>query len=99
MPRERWLFRDLSTAMFTTHVNRNRHLLEAALEFVLAGGFIDLTASGDSEPLDKQVMSIEDAVDLFLEKQIPLDHLTDCFALGRRMMAEGQLIAKGTFSP
>ena len=184
MPRERWLFRDLSTAMFTTHVNRNRHLLEAALEFVLAGGFIDLTASGDSEPLDKQVVSIEDAVALFLEKQIPLDHitissdsngslpvfdekgellgltiatqkglltkfrtlvqknilniqnslkffssnpayfyklnqkgeikpgkdadlllldsnfnLTDCFALGRRMMAEGQLIAKGTFSP
>lgn len=166
-----------------THVNRNRQLLEEAVEFVLAGGFIDLTASGDSEPLDKQTVSIEDAVALFLENQIPLDHvtissdsngslpvfdgkgellgltiatqkgllakfrtlvqknilslqdslklfstnpahfyklnqkgeikpgkdadlllldknfnLTDCFAVGRRMMADGQLIAKRTFS-
>ena len=166
-----------------THVNRNRQLLEEAMEFVLAGGFIDLTASGDSEPPDKQSVSVENAVALFLEKQISLDHitissdsngslpvfdakgelqgltiatqkgllakfrtlvqnkilsfqdslklfstnpahfykfhqkgeikagkdadlllldqnlnLTDCFALGRRMMAEGKLIAKGTFS-
>jgi beta-aspartyl-dipeptidase (metallo-type) len=172
------------TQVIPTHVNRNRQLLEEAMAFVLAGGFIDLTASGDSEPLGKQGVSIEDAVALFLEKQIPLDHitissdsngslpvfdekgellgltiatqkgllakfrtlvqknilslqdslklfstnparfyklnqkgdikpgkdadlllldqnynLTDCFALGRRMMAEGQLIAKGTFSP
>ena len=171
------------TQVIPTHVNRNRQLMEEAIEFVLAGGFIDLTASGDSEPPDKQGVSIEDALALFLEKQIPLDritissdsngslplfdargelqgltiatqkgllakfrtlvqnkilslqdslklfstnpahfykfhqkgeikpgkdadlllldknlNLTDCFALGRRMMAGGKLFAKGTFS-
>jgi hypothetical protein len=36
-----------------------------------------------------------DADLLFLDKNL---NLTDCFALGRGMMAEGKLIAKGTFS-
>jgi len=172
------------TQIIPTHVNRNRELLAEAVEFVLAGGFIDLTAGTASEPLDTRGVSIEDAMALFLEKQVPLDritissdsngslpifdekgrltgltvatqkdllikfrtlvqknilslpdalklfstnparfyklnqkgeiragmdadlllldknlNLTDCFALGRRMMAEGKLKAKGTFSP
>ena len=37
----------------------------------------------------------KDADLLLLDKNL---NLTDCFALGRRMMAGGKLFAKGTFS-
>jgi len=173
-----------STQVIPTHVNRNRQLLEEAIEFVLSGGYMDLTAGIGMDSQDKMGVSTEESILLCLEKQAPLSHitissdsngsipvfdeqgkllsltiatqkdllekfrtlvqkdilslqdsvrlfstnsahfynlnqkgeikagkdadlllfdkdqnLTDCFALGRRMLAEGKLMAKGTFTP
>lgn len=167
-----------------THVNRNPALLEEGIDFTLQGGYIDLTAGIDPEPIDDNVRSIAAAIQLCLEKKVPLTqitissdsngsmphfdkngnfvgltiatqesllrnfrfliqkkilkaedaiklfstnvssfyklnqkgeikvgkdadlilldkdyNLTDSFAMGRTMMTEGKLIAKGTFSP
>ena len=172
------------TQVIPTHVNRNRQLLDEAIEFVLSGGYMDLTTGVGIEPHDKVGVSVEEALVLCLEKQVPLQritvssdsngsvpvfdeagklivltiatqkdllktfqsliknnivavkdsarlfstnsahfyelqqkgkiqegkdadlilfdrdyNLTDCFALGRRMMAEGKLIVKSTFGP
>jgi beta-aspartyl-dipeptidase (metallo-type) len=172
------------TQVIPTHVNRNRQLLDEAIEFVLSGGYMDLTTGVGIEPHDKVGVSVEEALVLCLEKQVPLQritvssdsngsvpvfdeagkligltiatqkdllktfqsliknnilavkdsarlfstnsahfyelqqkgeiqegkdadlilfdrdyNLTDCFALGRRMMAEGKLIIKSTFGP
>jgi len=65
-----------ATQVIPTHVNRNRQLLEDAIEFVLSGGYVDLTAGIAAEPLDKEGVSVEDALALFLEKQTPLNHIT-----------------------
>jgi beta-aspartyl-dipeptidase (metallo-type) len=65
-----------ATQVIPTHVNRNRKLLEDAIEFVLSGGYVDLTAGIAAEPLDKEGVSVEEAIGLCLEKQIPLNHIT-----------------------
>jgi len=64
------------TQVIPTHVNRNPALLGEAIEFVLQGGYIDLTAGIDAESEGYGEFSIEKAVRLFLEKQVPLDHVT-----------------------
>ena len=172
------------TQVIPTHVNRNRQLLDEAIEFVLSSGYMDLTTGVGIEPHNKVGVSVKEALLLCLEKQVPLQritvssdsngsipvfdeagkligltiatqkdllktfqsliknnilavkdsarlfstnsahfyklqqkgeiqegkdadlvlfdrdyNLTDCFALGRRMMAEGKLIVKSTFSP
>ncbi len=65
-----------ATQVIPTHVNRNRALLEEAIEFVLQGGSIDLTAGIDAESEGNGEFSIEKAVRLFLERGVPLDHVT-----------------------
>ncbi|MFB0564809.1 MAG: beta-aspartyl-peptidase [Candidatus Aminicenantaceae bacterium] len=167
-----------------THVNRNRQLLDEAIEFVLSGGYMDLTTGIATDPHDTTGVAVEEAILLCLEKQVPFNritvssdsngsipvfdekgilmgltiatqkdflntfrsliqkkmlsiqdaaslfstnsalfykldqkgeikagkdadlllfdknyNLTDCFALGKRVMAEGKLNAKSTFSP
>jgi len=64
------------TQVIPTHVNRNRQLLEEAMEFVLSGGYMDITASIPVDPQDKRSVSLEKAVLLCLEKKIPLERIT-----------------------
>lgn len=64
------------TQVIPTHVNRNPRLLEAAAEFVLAGGYIDLTTGVGTNPLDKQGLAVEKAIQLLREKHVPLEQMT-----------------------
>jgi beta-aspartyl-dipeptidase (metallo-type) len=64
------------TQVIPTHVNRNRQLLEEALEFVLSGGYMDITAGIPVEPRDKTSVSLEKALQHCLKKQIPLERIT-----------------------
>jgi beta-aspartyl-dipeptidase (metallo-type) len=59
-----------------THVNRNPQLLEEAMEFVLAGGYMDITAGIPVDPQDKSSVSLEKVILRCLEKQIPLERIT-----------------------
>ncbi len=64
------------TQVIPTHVNRNSELLEEAIEFVLQGGTIDLTAGNDPEAHKNGGISIAEAVQLSLEKKAPLTQIT-----------------------
>lgn len=64
------------TQVIPTHVNRNSELLEEAIEFILQGGYIDLTAGAEPEVKDNGGISIAAAIKLCLEKQAPLTHIT-----------------------
>lgn len=64
------------TQVIPTHVNRNPQLLEEAITFVNQGGYVDLTAGIDPEPKDNGKTSIAAAIRLFLEKKVPLTHIT-----------------------
>lgn len=64
------------TQVIPTHVNRNSELLEEAIEFVLQGGTIDLTAGNDLEAHKNGGISIAEAVQLSLEKKAPLTQIT-----------------------
>jgi len=59
-----------------THVNRNRRLLEEAMDYVLAGGFMDLTAGVDPEKETDDDVSVETSILRCLEKNVPLSHVT-----------------------
>ena len=64
------------TQVIPTHVNRNPELLEEAIKFTLQGGYIDLTAGINPEPQTDDEISVEKAIQLCLEKQGPLSHIT-----------------------
>jgi beta-aspartyl-dipeptidase (metallo-type) len=59
-----------------THGNRSRRLLDEAIKYVRAGGFLDLTAGIDPEQDDESDVSVETAVRLALDRGAPLSHLT-----------------------
>ncbi len=65
-----------ASQLIPTHVNRNRRLLDEAIEYVLAGGYMDLTAGVDPEDESESDVSVETAVRLCLEKKIPLGRVT-----------------------
>jgi beta-aspartyl-dipeptidase (metallo-type) len=62
------------TQMIPTHVNRNPDLFEESIRWVQAGGYIDLTAGPEPESGSPEV-SVENAVALCLERQVPLERL------------------------
>lgn len=64
------------TQVIPTHVNRNSELLEEAIEFILQGGYIDLTAGAEPEAKDNGGISIAAAIKLCLKKQAPLTRIT-----------------------
>ncbi len=64
------------TQVIPTHVNRNPELLEEAIEFILQGGYIDLTAGADPEAKGDGGISVGEAIKRCLEKEAPLTHIT-----------------------
>jgi beta-aspartyl-dipeptidase (metallo-type) len=65
-----------ASQVIPTHVNRNRTLLEDALAYAAAGGFMDLTAGVVPEDETDEDISVETAVRLCLERQIPFERIT-----------------------
>jgi beta-aspartyl-dipeptidase (metallo-type) len=65
-----------ASQVIPTHVNRNLLLLEEAIDYVLAGGYMDLTAGIDPEEENDSDVSVETAVRLCLEKKVPLGRVT-----------------------
>ena len=64
------------TQVIPTHVNRNPELLEESIDFTLQGGYIDMTAGADPESQDDNERSIATAIQLCIEKKVPLTHIT-----------------------
>jgi beta-aspartyl-dipeptidase (metallo-type) len=64
------------TQIIPTHVNRNGELFEEAMAFALAGGYIDLTTGPEPKAGDKSEVSVERAIALCLERQVPLTQIT-----------------------
>jgi beta-aspartyl-dipeptidase (metallo-type) len=64
------------TQVVPTHCNRNRRLLEEAVEFAKAGGRIDLTAGVEPENESDRDVSVETSLRLLLENGVPLDRVT-----------------------
>lgn len=64
------------TQVIPTHINRNRRLLEEGFEFVRQGGYIDLTAGNEPERESNGEVSIANAVELAVEKKVPLTRIT-----------------------
>jgi beta-aspartyl-dipeptidase (metallo-type) len=64
------------TQVIPTHVNRNRALFEEAVEFILQGGYADLTAGSDPQIRGQGEMSIAEGIEIMLEKKAPIDRVT-----------------------
>jgi len=63
-----------ATQVVPTHINRNPHLFEQGLEWVAAGGSVDMTVGPEPAPDDPEVRP-EDVVARFKEKGLPLTRL------------------------
>ncbi len=59
-----------------THINRNKELLAEGVNFVKAGGVIDLTTSGNYENEEERLMSPANVITYLLEEGVPLDTIT-----------------------
>ncbi len=64
-----------ATQVIGTHINRNRPLFEEGLEWVKAGGAIDLTVGPDPDPACDPEVGLEEAVGRFLERGLPPERL------------------------
>jgi len=65
-----------ATQVIPTHVNRNRALFQEAVEFILQGGYIDLTAGDDPQLRGQEQMSIAEGIEIILEKKAFIDRVT-----------------------
>lgn len=63
------------TQLVPTHTTRNRALFEEALEWVRAGGAIDVTAGPDPDPASDPDVSLEECVSRFVESKLSLDRV------------------------
>ena len=63
------------TQVIPTHVSRNRALFEQGLEWVAAGGSIDITVGPDPVPSDPDV-GFEDVLAAFAGRGLPLTRIT-----------------------
>jgi len=61
------------TQFVPTHINRTHTLLEQGIQFLLAGGYIDLTAGCDDFPVELQVPSV---LKMLNQRQILNDRIT-----------------------
>jgi len=63
------------TQLYPTHVNRNPHLLEQAVQFAKIGGYIDITAE-EHPPKGSSMLSTKKAVKYCLENNVPIERIT-----------------------
>jgi beta-aspartyl-dipeptidase (metallo-type) len=63
------------TQLVPTHMTRNRELFEEGLEWVKAGGFIDVTVGPDPDPGRDPDVSLEECVARFEKDGLPLSRI------------------------
>jgi beta-aspartyl-dipeptidase (metallo-type) len=63
------------TQVVPTHISRNRALFEQGLEWVAAGGAIDVTVGPEPAPGDPDV-SFEEVLETFAARRLPLGRIT-----------------------
>ena len=71
------------------------------LEYVKKGGFIDLTTSSDLEHLEKEEIRAGEALKIFLDQKLPIEHITfssDGNGSMPRFDEEGHLLGLGICS-
>jgi beta-aspartyl-dipeptidase (metallo-type) len=64
------------TQLIPTHVTRNRALFQEALEWIRAGGSVDVTAGADPDPSRDPDVGLEEAVTRVKDAGLPLERLT-----------------------
>jgi beta-aspartyl-dipeptidase (metallo-type) len=64
-----------ATQLVPTHMTRNRELFEEGLQWVRAGGAIDVTAGPDPNPTTDPDVSLEECVARFKKDGLPFDRL------------------------
>jgi beta-aspartyl-dipeptidase (metallo-type) len=64
------------TQLIPTHCNRNRDLLDEAIQFIERGGYIDLTADINPEPSEEGHLSVATAIELCKDKNASLTNVT-----------------------
>ncbi|HVP90268.1 MAG TPA: beta-aspartyl-peptidase [Terriglobales bacterium] len=64
-----------ATQVVPTHMTRNRELFEEGLEWVRAGGAIDVTAGPDPDPAADPDVGLEECVARFKKEGLPLGRL------------------------
>jgi beta-aspartyl-dipeptidase (metallo-type) len=62
------------TQLVPTHISRNPELFEEGLEWVAAGGSVDITVGPEPVPLDPEV-SLEDCIARFRDKGLPFGRM------------------------
>src|SRR5512143_1038401 len=64
-----------ATQVMPTHINRNPALFEQGLDWVAAGGWVDMTVGPDPTPADPDV-AFDDVLAAFEKRGLPLSRLT-----------------------
>ncbi|WP_046178378.1 beta-aspartyl-peptidase [Domibacillus tundrae] len=61
-----------------THINRNRELFDAGIQYALKGGYVDFTTSsaGQSRKKEKEKVKCSKALRLMLEKRVSISAIT-----------------------
>lgn len=62
--------------LLPTHINRNKELFEAGIEYVNKGGYIDLTTSCDIDNLKEGELRAGEALKVLLDRNVDLDKVT-----------------------
>lgn len=65
-----------STQMLPTHINRSDILFNKGLEYIKAGGYIDLTTSSDPKHLEPGELRASEGLKIAYENKIPIEHIT-----------------------
>ena len=64
-----------ATQLVPTHMTRNRELFEEGLEWVKAGGAIDVSSGPDPDPAADPDVSLEECVARFQKDRLPLERI------------------------
>lgn len=65
-----------ATQVIPTHMSRTKELLDAGVDWVKRGGYMDLTTSSDPENLEKGEMIASKALKYLLDKGLPIEKIT-----------------------
>lgn len=65
-----------ATQVIPTHMSRTKELLDAGVEWVKRGGYMDLTTSSDPDNLEKGEMIASKALKYLLDKGLPIEKIT-----------------------
>ncbi|GAA0071552.1 beta-aspartyl-peptidase [Clostridium sardiniense] len=65
-----------ATQVIPTHMSRTKELLDAGVDWVKRGGYMDLTTSSDPDNLEKGEMIASKALKYLLDKELPIEKIT-----------------------